>query len=363
MLLARHAECLYWMGRYIERAASLSGVLMTQNAFNRGRADGAGWSWVLALYDEISTYEERFGAPTAEGVVSYYLTDREHLGSIPSSIAAARANARTLRAMISTEFWIQINQAHQKAKQLREEVGLTDSGLTRACDRVRNDCYALIGAAEATFFRDAGWRFFRLGVEMERADQMSRLLDVRFAQLQTGDADAGETLGDFAFWSVLLRSCGGHHAFRRRVSGAMTPETVARFLVFEAGFGRSLTHCVEATVRLFDELELECDAPTPQKVAAGLNALTRVIRSARTDPELLYGLHGFNDRLQRRLGELTEQMGDTYFGGAAAAAADQRRAARAEARKAAERAEADSEPEQMQTQAQPPGLASNTNSR
>ncbi len=316
MMLARHAECVFWMGRYIERALSLSGILLTQTAFNIGRAEGSGWSWVLALYDEIGAYRERHGEPTPDGVVAYYLTDREHLGSVASSIAAARANARSLRARVSTEFWVLINQTYKRVQELSEPV--SEKRLVAVCERIRTDCYALMGSAEATFFRDEGWRFFRLGLEMERADQMSRLLDVRFAQLQTGDADSGETLGDFAFWAILLRSCGGYHAYRRLVSGPMEPGAVARFLIFEKGFARSLGHSVSAIERLSSELESECRTPTPEDVETRLTALTRVISGARADPEILLGLHGFNDRLQRRLADLTEAFTTTYFGGAPA---------------------------------------------
>lgn len=320
-MLARHAECLFWMGRYIERAASLGGILLTQTAFNLGRAQGSGWGWVLALYQETDTYRERFGEPTPEGVINYYLTDREHLGSVGSSVAAARANARTLRAMISTEFWVLINQTHKRLKAIDGPV--SNRELVAHCERLRNDCYAMLGAAEATFYRDAGWRFFRLGVEMERADQMSRLLDVRFAQLESGDADAGETLGDFTFWTILLRSCGGHHAFRRLVSGPMDPTNVARFLIFENGFARSLAHSVDATLQRARELESACETPTPESVKAGIQALTRVIEDARREPAILLGLHGFNDRLQRRLGDLTSAFTDTYFAGAPAEEEDE----------------------------------------
>ncbi|MEM1419116.1 MAG: alpha-E domain-containing protein [Pseudomonadota bacterium] len=311
-LLARHADCLFWLGRYIERAASLSRVLMVQTAFDRGRAGGAGWAWILALYDESKPFLERYGETSAENVIDYYLADREHGGSIASSIMAARDNARALRAMISTDFWMQINRLHKRVATFDTQAR-SEKRLAQTCEKLQTDCYALLGTAEATFYRDAGWRFFRMGVEIERADQMSRLLDVRFAQLKTGTADRGEAMGDFAFWSVLLRACGGHHAYRRTVVGPMQPETVARFLIFDQSFARSLGHSVHAIERLANELRSVCYLSTPPSVLERIESLRGLLDLAAQEPGFIGHLHDMNDALQRRLADLTGQLGRTYF--------------------------------------------------
>lgn len=350
LLLARHAECFFWMGRYIERTSSLSRVLMTQTAFNRGRAEGAGWAWILALYDETKAFSERYGDTSAENVISFYLTDREHLGSIASSMAAARYNARALRALISTDFWIHINNGHKRLQNIDRDADI-EQGLAHLCQRIQADCYALFGISEATFYRDEGWRFFRLGVEMERADQMSRLLDVRFAQLQTGTADRGATLGDFAFWSILLRSCGGHHAYRRRVPGPMHPDGIARFLIFDRGFARSLAHCVHGIGRLVEEFGAENGAAAPEKVGGRVKTLVNIIASAENDQDLLVSLHGLNDRVQSHIGALAKALGETYFDGAISPSAP------SDAELIAEKPPHADGQEQTQTIAQIPGAA------
>ncbi|MEM9027689.1 MAG: alpha-E domain-containing protein [Pseudomonadota bacterium] len=311
-LLARHAECLFWLGRYVERTASLSRILMVQTAFDRGRAEGTGWAWILTLYDEAPTFLKRYDSASGENVIRYYLTDVENTGSIIRSLSAARDNARALRALVSTDFWIQINRLYKRIQTLPESAS-TERRLAQTCEGIQTDCYALLGIAESTFYRDAGWRFFRLGVEIERADQMSRLLDVRFAQLQTGTAGRGEMLGDFAFWSMLLRACGGHHAYRRLAPGPLDPMTIARFLIFDQSFARSIAYSARSIRRAETELRTVCNVPTPAGVLHSVADLTNTIQSATSDERLLERLHTFNDAIQRALGSVARELDQAYF--------------------------------------------------
>jgi len=285
---------------------------MVQTEFDRGRAQGGGWGWILTLYDETKPFLERYEGATGPNVIAYYVTDPEHAGSIQQSVSAARDNARALRALISTDFWIQVNKLHQHMRAL-DELDVDERRLTQTCETIQTECYALLGIAESTFYRDSGWRLFRLGLEIERADQMSRLLDVRFAQLQSGTADRGEEFGDFAFWSLLLRACGGQHAFRRLISGPLRPESVARFLIFDHSFARSLGHCqmqIDATV---GDLRTRCGLETPAPLLTSVNELSEMIHVAATDPGLITHLHTFNDALQQQLSRITSALSDAYF--------------------------------------------------
>ncbi len=312
-LLARQADALFWLGRYIERTASLARILLVQTAFDRGRTETESWAWLLALYDEADDFNGRYETADARSVIRYFFNDPEHHGSILCSLEAAKANARALRAMISTDFWTQVNRAHRRIKEL-PEAGLRETRLAATCEAVQVDCYALFGISEATLYRDAGWRFFLLGREIERADQMSRLLDVRFAQLKTGAvAGDGPVLGDFTHWTMLLRACGGHHAYRRLVSGPLQPENVARFLIFEQSFARSLAYCIGEIERATQELRNTCNVPTPTPLLKRLSDLQDMLHLAQNDPGLIPHLHHFNDGMQRQLIALSNDLAESYF--------------------------------------------------
>ena len=200
-LLSRYAECLFWFGRYTERTACLARLLEVQTSFDRGRAGAsAEWSWILTLYDDRARFAKSHETADTDSVIRFYVSDRDNPGSLVSCIHAARENARTLRALIPTDLWHQVNTFYNRFRTL-PPAALSDARLSQTCQMVKKECYAQLGVAEATLYRDAAWRFFLLGVLVERADQMSRLLDVRFAQMRHQVSDAGEPLGDFGFWS------------------------------------------------------------------------------------------------------------------------------------------------------------------
>ncbi|MEM1372101.1 MAG: alpha-E domain-containing protein, partial [Pseudomonadota bacterium] len=143
--------------------------------------------------------------------------------------------------------------------------------------------------------------------------QMSRLLDVRFAQRQADDADTAKLIGDPTHWIMLLRACGGHHAFRRLVSGPTQPENVARFLIFENSFARSLSHSIGQMEGAVDELRRVCSIPVPMSLLKRLNELRDMLHFAQNDPGLTVHLHSFNDALQQELIAITNDVSTHYF--------------------------------------------------
>ena len=185
-LLSRYAESVFWMARYFERAESVARILETQTSFQRGRTDNS-WAWIVALYSDEEDFAKAFSEPSAENVIRYYMAYADNPGSIQSSIRSARENARALRPMLSTDMWYQLNDFHNRLIAFGPS-DFSEVRLSRTCAAIKRGCYAQVGIAENTVYHDETWPFFRLGLYVERADQMSRLLDVRFAQQRTGIA-------------------------------------------------------------------------------------------------------------------------------------------------------------------------------
>lgn len=312
-LLARYGECLFWFGRYLERTACLARLLEVQTSFDRGRsARGANWSWILTLYDDHERFGQSHAGAQSERVVQFYVSDSENPGSIVSSIRAARENARTLRALIPTELWHQVNAAYNRFRALPATM-LTDVRLSHTCQLITKECYAQLGVADATLYRDEGWIFFQLGLLIERADQMSRLLDVRFAQMRFQRDVAQADLGDFGFWSILLRSLAAHQAYMRAHPGRRDPESVARFLIFDPALPRSIAYCTSEMEVLTTSLRRDYNLLGATKVLAKIYDLSSSIDVAIQDPQLITGLHDFNDHVQRNLMALTDELARQFF--------------------------------------------------
>ena len=311
-LLARHAEAVFWLARYVERAASLARILDVQSSFNRGRNEQHSWPSILRLYSDERRFAKHYDLPSAENVVRFYVSDLENPGSIQSSVQQARENARTLRPLISTEMWTQINAFYNRLLGL-SPADLDDVRLSRTCEVVKRGCDAHFGVTAATFYRDEGWLFHELGMWIERADQLSRLLDVKFAQLGSGRPEPGSSQ-EVAFWNVLLRSSGAYHAFRRVSPRGMEPDDVAHFLLFNRCFPRSLSFCVNEIQRSILEMRSGSTLRLVDDLLEQIDVLSEGLQAAAADERLGPKLHEFNDWVQCRLMEMTSQIGITFFG-------------------------------------------------
>lgn len=311
-LLSRYGESVFWMARYFERAESLARILETQTSFQRGRGSDNSWAWIVALYSDEEDFAKAFDEPTAANVIRYYLTFFDNPGSIQSSIRCARENARALRPMLPTDMWYQLNDFYNRILAL-SPTDFSEARLSRTCDIIKRGCYAQVGVAENTMYHDETWPFFRLGLFIERADQMSRLLDVRFAQQATGVAkDEGQY--DFTFWAILLRAASAYHSYRRINPHMLNPKEVAAFLIFDPRLPRSISYCagemhamIEILRRSFGLRHASAAAEQVEQIIAGLER-------ARKDDGLVHRLHDFNDWIQVSLAALTTELSCAFFG-------------------------------------------------
>jgi uncharacterized alpha-E superfamily protein len=88
---------------------------------------------------------------------------------------------------------------------------------------------------------DDAFDFILLGVMLERAGQTSRILDVHHHALANLQA---HQVVEVSLWLSLLRACSGFEPFMKRHQGEPSSATVARFLVLDARFPRSVNHCL-----------------------------------------------------------------------------------------------------------------------
>jgi len=299
------------MARYFERAESLARIFETQTSFHRGRDDNS-WAWIVALYSDEKAFAKAFEEANAENVIRYYMAYIDNPGSVQSSIRAARENARALRPMLSTDMWYQLNDFYNRLGAFSPS-DFSEVRLSRTCDAIKRGCYAQLGIADNTLYHDEMWPFFRLGLFLERADQTSRLLDVRFAQQQTGLAQ-DEGRFDFTFWTILLRASSAYHAYRRVFPRHIDPKEVARFLIFDTSLPRSIAYCLDEMQTMIELLRRGFGLRHASIAAQQIESMTAGLAAASLDEHLLEKLHSFNDRVQLGLIALTDELGQAFFG-------------------------------------------------
>jgi uncharacterized alpha-E superfamily protein len=311
MLLARQAEAAFWMARYVERAENLARLLDVQQIFASDSRDPASWRSMLVLNADEARFLGSHETIDRASVTEFYVLDQENPTSIISAVHMARENARALRPLISTEMWTQLNVFHRHLHAMTA-ADLGEARLPRTYAMVKEGCQTHTGITDGTFFRDEGWYFYSIGRWLERADQTTRLLDIKYHQILPRGADVGSAF-DIGQWNSVLRSAAGYYAYRRVHSQAMSPATVAGFLLQNRAFPRSVTLCVNDIDRTLHELRSRYGLRGGAAALERIDELQAQLIGRSIEQILIGGLHEFLDMMQRTLGLLALDIAREFF--------------------------------------------------
>ncbi|MBV9654727.1 MAG: alpha-E domain-containing protein [Acetobacteraceae bacterium] len=310
-LLSRYAECIFWLARYVERAENLARILDVNETFARDRSGEHNWLPIVQLNADETRFFARHQTATSQAVLQFYVTDADNPTSIVSAVKGARENARTLRPLISTEMWVHLNKFHSRMTTLRMET-FGPGQLTGLFSEIKEACQTHVGITEGTFYRDQGWYFSQIGRYLERADQTTRLLDIKYHSLLPSVSDVGSPI-DASQWNALLRSAAGYHAFLRMHSSGLTPGKVAGFLLLNRRFPRSVYLCIRQVETLLTELKSRYMLRGGSRAAETLDSLRAVMGSRSIQSILAQGLHEFLDGTQRHLISVTNEIASDFF--------------------------------------------------
>ena len=111
-MLSRVAESIYWLSRYIERAENVARFIDVNLHLMLDLPIGTTEQWepLVQTTGDVPLFQERYGQATREHVVAFLTFDAENPNSILSCLRAARENARSVRQIISSEMWEQVNR-------------------------------------------------------------------------------------------------------------------------------------------------------------------------------------------------------------------------------------------------------------
>ena len=261
-MLARTADNLFWLARYMERADFIARTIeatLRLEYLPRGSGEASQTEWISALEaaGAHESYEARNGEVTETGAIDYLTFDRDNSSSICNCLENARANGRAVRTALTSETWTAINDAWLELKRFEATRRTTNElgreALSRFLDHVKKASLDFDGACYRTMLRDDGYWFNRLGLFIERADNTARLLDVKYHLLLPAHEQVGGPL-DYFQWVAILRAVSAVTAYHRVYRDRVKPWLVADLLILKAALPRSLLYCYEQVDRTLDDL-------------------------------------------------------------------------------------------------------------
>src|SRR3982750_1200810 len=266
-MMARDADSMYWMSRYVERAEHVARLLLVNTNLLIDVGDLAPsllrrqWNSVFTVFrmdvpPELDgpAAETGNGADGANGAPAAPVTPsspashgsgvgiglrvardmafgRDNPNSLISCISRARENARAIRENISSEMWENLNALYWSIKADDAPARFEDSP-DDFYRQIMNGSMLFQGLTDQTLGHDQRWLFTQLAKHLERVDVTARVIETKFDILRSAESMLEGALRNI-HWMAVLRSCCSLEAYRRQHLGDMDPMTVAGFLILE----------------------------------------------------------------------------------------------------------------------------------
>jgi uncharacterized alpha-E superfamily protein len=302
-MLSRVADAIYWASRYVERAENVARFVNVNLdlMLDSPAASRPSWQPLVQTTGDQTWFEKHYSNFSPENVTRFLTFDRSYPNSISSSVASARENARTVREVISREMWEELNalflMVRDASKQERSPEAMADF-----YDRVRSAGIHYAGATDATLSHGEAWHFSRLGRMLERADKTSRILDVKYFVLLPELRDIGSTV-DQVGWTALLNSASALQMYRQQHQ-VIAPTSVAKFLLLDAHFPRSIRHCVHRMQESLHDITGTPIGSYTTEAERLMGTLRSDLDYAEIDRIMEIGLHEYLDKLQHTMNRI-----------------------------------------------------------
>ena len=318
ILLSRVADCLYWMNRYIERAENMARIvdvnlqlLLDLDSMDDDQMMTDHWLPIIKSTGDELIFRKLYDEADSTTVTEFLTFNRDNPSSILCCVMNARENARQVRDKISTEIWEEINRLYHflRADSARRLWESDPYGFYR---EIKESSHLLQGLGDATVIRDEGWEFMQAGRYLERADQTSRILDVKYHILLPSVRDVGGAL-DALQWMAILRSCSAFEAYHHIYGAEVQPWNVADYLIFSDTFPRSIGFCLKMLDECLHRISGERSRYFSNKAEQLTGRLAAELNYSTIDEIFSRGLHEYLQNLQEKLAEIGQVLCETYM--------------------------------------------------
>lgn len=311
-MLSRVADSIYWMCRYVERAENIARFIdVNLNLLlDLPYDENEQWEPLVSITGDNRLFKDLYKEFNNENVINFLTFDKNNPNSIISTLEKARENARTIREIISSEMWEQLNTYYLLIRDSNLNTHLLDNPYDYY-NKIKSESHLFTGIMDTTMSHGEGWHFGRLGRLLERADKTSRILDVKYFILLPSIDLIGSPIDNIQ-WAALLKSASAFEMYRKRFRRIL-PNNVADFLILDREFPRSIRYCL-----IHAQKSLHTITGTPlntyhNSAERYLGILTSELDYSQIDEIVPKGFHEFLDSFQDKLNNVGNSIDETFF--------------------------------------------------
>jgi uncharacterized alpha-E superfamily protein len=312
-MLSRVADAIYWLNRYIERAENVGRFIDVNLHLMLDLPSEANQQWepLVKTSGDRAIFEENFGEYTRENVIQFLTFDPDYPNSILGCVHRARDNARSVREVISSEMWEQVNRFYLMVRN----AAFSDFDVMfephEFFTQVKMAGHLFEGIMDSTMAHGEAWHFGSLGRFLERADKTSRILDVKYFIILPDVSYVG-TPYDNLQWAALLRSASALEMYRKSC-GRIDPRKVVGFLVLDKKFPRAIRYCVSGAEESLRAITGSAPGTYGNRAEQLLGRLRAELDFSEIEEIVSSGLHEFLDELQANLNDIGVAIHEAFF--------------------------------------------------
>ncbi len=312
-MLSRVANSVYWMTRYIERAENIARFISVNLNLTLDFAAETSRQWqpIIMATGDHDLFEKKYGEDySSKNVIHFLALDQDYSNSIISSLRSARENARSVREIISSEMWEQVNRYYLELK---------DAARTDLAGRNPHKFFKIItmrghmfsGLLYSTMSHGEAFQFALMGLLLERADKTSRILDVKYFMLLPRAGDVN-TPYDSIQWAAVLKSASALEMYRKRFH-RIIPRQVCDFLIFDSDFPRSIRYCLKKAEQSLHNISGTPVGTVSNKAEKSLGRLCADLDYSDIEEIITIGMHEYLDGLQVKINNVGGDIHDSFF--------------------------------------------------
>jgi uncharacterized alpha-E superfamily protein len=307
-MLARAAENLYWMARYLERAENTARLINSTTHVLLDLPHGAsfGWANLVEIAGLDNLFKKNHPQADEQAIMRFLIEDADNPSSILSCVQYARENTRTLREVLPAEMWERINSLYLYVRENALTACRSRRDRYIVLNNIIEQRHAIIGLVSGTMAHDVAYQIIKLGRNVERADMTTRILDLNSAVQFPEDSVLHETLME-RVWMSTLNSLSAYQTYRSLVSMRVRRSDVIKFLLHDMRFPRSVEHClneIENCLKMLPRSNQLIHIPTQ---------LRHDLARRSTENLSVMELHQYLDKLQADFGAVHTALTRHYF--------------------------------------------------
>jgi uncharacterized alpha-E superfamily protein len=308
-MLARVADSICWMSRYMQRSAMMLTALRTHYIASQDGLTEINWRQVANLYGG-SAPPWKDAMPQPRQALHWLLFNKENDNALINNITSSRENARSVQDHITKEVWQCLNNCYHLVRDLELEKDIIAGDPVSVVDLLLHGIMHYNGTVDTTMPRGEGFNYLNIGRFMERALQCSNLL---YWQLQETPDDERDGL-EPPDWRYLLYSLSGYELYLKTYRGAISQRNVVQQVIYNTQFSHSILYCLNQVQRYYERLAADSVPEHYEQLGFLIGRAINEVRYTNIHDHPKQEQLQFIRRVQQLTISIAEGFNEHYFG-------------------------------------------------